>query len=949
MPPFGLKRNVKERAGTDYVTCSLTPVSTLDLSIQSGSDDVPAGHFRLSNDFFPRFLERRVEPVMAPLLEHENQIFLDLFHEDGLVITARGLGIDRILHSFLRLYCDPANLVLVLNTSPAEEEYFVERLRSEGTVHLPRIVTNEISSNDRYDVYMQGGVLFVTSRILVVDFLTDRIPSTLITGILVYKAHKIIESCQEAFILRLYRQKNKQGFIKAFTDNAVAFQMGFCQVERVMRNLFIRKLYLWPRFHVAVNSFLEKHKPEVVELHITMTPAMLAIQASILDIMNACLKELKRYHPALEVEDLSLENAIGTTFEKTIRHYLDPLWHQLGAKTKSLVQDLKILRTLLQYLSQYDCVTFLNLLESLRASEKVFGQNSGWLFLDSSTSMFVHARARVYRIPDHKMDKKSKTFDKMEQKQKQEEKRELVLESSPKWEALSEVLQEIESENKESGALGGPGRVLICASDDRTCAQLKEYITAGAEDLLTRLYKKSFGKDEKAEELWLRERNTFKSKSKSCRVKKSSTKQKKAIKKPSLTLTQMVGKPEEGEESGKEDIIDLENSMENAETVDLNLPSDTYYGILKEPLTVIHPLQGCGDPYALTRVLHEVEPRYVVLYDTELSFVRQLEIYRASRPGKPLRVYFLIYGGSTEEQRYLTTLRKEKEAFEQLIREKASMVIPEEREGRDETNLDLKRDATPANSSTDTRKAGGQKQKCIQQIIIVDMREFRSELPSLIHRRGIDIEPVTLEVGDYILTPDICVERKSTSDLIGSLNNGRLYTQCISMCRYYKRPILLIEFDPNKSFSLASRASIHQEISVNDVTSKLTLLTLHFPRLRLLWCPSPHATAELFEELKQNRPQPDPAAAVAITADSDTIPESDCYNPGPQDFLLKLPGVNAKNCRLLMNHVKNIAELTALSEEQLSAILGNSRSAKQLYDFIHTTYTEAVAQGKPKR
>ena len=33
--------------------------------------------------------------------------------------------------------------------------------------------------------------------------------------------------------------------------------------------------------------------------------------------------------------------------------------------------------------------------------------------------------------------------------------------------------------------------------------------------------------------------------------------------------------------------------------------------------------------------------------------------------------------------------------------------------------------------------------------IIVDMREFRSELPSLIHRRGIDIEPVTLEVSIF--------------------------------------------------------------------------------------------------------------------------------------------------------------------------------------------------------
>ncbi|KAH0631862.1 hypothetical protein JD844_019745 [Phrynosoma platyrhinos] len=54
-------------------------------------------------------------------LEHENQIFLELFDQDGLVVCARGLGIDRLLLRFLRLYCHPARLVLVLNTSPAEE------------------------------------------------------------------------------------------------------------------------------------------------------------------------------------------------------------------------------------------------------------------------------------------------------------------------------------------------------------------------------------------------------------------------------------------------------------------------------------------------------------------------------------------------------------------------------------------------------------------------------------------------------------------------------------------------------------------------------------------------------------------------------------------------------------------------------------------------------------
>ena len=71
-----------------------------------------------------------------------------------------------------------------------------------------------------------------------------------------------------------------------------------------------------------------------------------------------------------------------------------------------------------------------------------------------------------------------------------------------------------------------------------------------------------------------------------------------------------------------------------------------------------------------------------------------------------------------------------------------------------------------------------------QSRIIVDMREFRSELPSLIHKRGIEIDPVTIEVGDYILTPDICVERKSISDLIGSLQGGRLFNQAVNMSRW---------------------------------------------------------------------------------------------------------------------------------------------------------------------
>ena len=117
--------------------------------------------------------------------------------------------------------------------------------------------------------------------------------------------------------------------------------------------------------------------------------------------------------------------------------------------------------------------------------------------------------------------------------------------------------------------------------------------------------------------------------------------------------------------------------------------------------------------------------------------------------------------------------------------------------------------------------------------VIVDMREFRSELPSLLHKRGIEIEPVTLEVGDYILSPEICVERstitpvhqfqllhcrKSISDLIGSLANGRLYNQATSMSRFYSRPMLLIEFDTNKPFSLQGKYYMSRDVQSSDLS-----------------------------------------------------------------------------------------------------------------------------------
>lgn len=190
------------------------------------------------------------------MLDYENQIFLDAFHSDGLLIMSKGLGLTRVFAEFLRVYSDPASLVLVLNSSPSDENFFTEQLEKMGVAKAPRIITNEINASERQRTYMEGGVLFITSRILVVDLLTDRVPLDHVTGILVYRAHKIIESCQEAFILRLFRQKNKTGFIKAFTDYADAFTSGFCQVLALSFYFFLSFFFVLSLFSLSPSFFL---------------------------------------------------------------------------------------------------------------------------------------------------------------------------------------------------------------------------------------------------------------------------------------------------------------------------------------------------------------------------------------------------------------------------------------------------------------------------------------------------------------------------------------------------------------------------------------------------------------------------------------------------------------------------------------------------------------------
>mmetsp|Transcript_43946 Transcript_43946/g.71489 ORF Transcript_43946/g.71489 Transcript_43946/m.71489 type:complete len:334 (+) Transcript_43946:133-1134(+) len=328
-----------------------------------------------------------------------------------------------------------------------------------------------------------------------------------------------------------------------------------------------------------------------------------------------------------------------------------------------------------------------------------------------------------------------------------------------------------------------------------------------------------------------------------------------------------------------------------------------------------------------------------------MSFVRSLEVFKAENPGVPLRIYFLTYEHSVEHQKYLSAIRKEKECFEALIKQKATILVMSDQDGKSEApgpevaplvgphnNMSLEE----ANQLSRKGGGGGNAVAHRWQQVVVDVREFRSSLPNLLDQRTMFLHPLTLVVGDYILTPDIVVERKSISDLFGSFGSGRLYNQCESMTRHYKTVVLLIEFDHNRSFSLQNISDLGPEISISNIISKLVLLTLHFPRLRILWSRSPHSTADMFLEIKKLAgEQPDPEKAVVVgledSTDADGQPENSMVGV---DILRKLPGVTEKNYFAVAAKCKSLHDLSLMSLPELTNILGPS-SAKQLYEFIN--------------
>ncbi|KTW27428.1 hypothetical protein T552_02406 [Pneumocystis carinii B80] len=903
-------------------------------------------------------------PISAHLslvLNYQKVIIQEIYKEDGLVIIARGLGLLNIVANFLHTCNLPKTLTLVIGASGEQEEFLKEIVDESGALDKEvlrkefKIINNESGSPDKREaMYDSGGIFSVTSRILVVDLLTGILDPSKITGIIALNAEKANETSLEAFILRIFRKRNKIGYIKAFSDNPEAFSTGFSTLSDIMKSFFLKKCFLWPRFHVLVAESLESKKVDVIELEVPMTEAMKNIQQAIFECMEICISELKSANSdKIDIEDWNVDNALHKSFDRVIRRQLDLYWHRISRKTKQLVSDLTTLRRMLYYLLSYDCVSFYKILEIILIAESSLEdmkqERSPWLLLDSANIIFKLAKERVYKRGTSKNTYAQESYSSILP----------VLENQPKWFVLKQIMHEIEMEINLNPELHKNNNcsVLIMCKSEYTCSQIQEYLKDfdssnvfpdgnDDSDKTHCPFLKSRFKDYL---IWKQNLSNVKfdfnnnsdeyisttSNDRNCRSRHSHQFVSKRRRMRGGSYTSSNTSINYAYISLKDDFN--HNEVINTLTISQNetISSDNYsfddedncFEILDlNDLVVISPYNDDMDDI----LFKELKPRFIILYEPNAVIIRRIELYHSIYKNELLRVYFMYYGNSVEEQKYLATVRREKDSFAKLVKEKGNMAIllTEDKSNTNPESLLSK----PVNLKIE----GGVKSMANTESsrIIVDIREFRNPLPSLLYNYHVNVIPCQLTVGDYILSSSLCVERKTIRDLISSLNNGRLYHQCEMMQLYYSTFILLIEFSQNKSFNLNNANDLSSNINVNTLQSKLVLLTIAFPNLKIIWSSSSYATCEIFLELKKNRDEPDLAKAISLGLKDGE--DNAISNQGPQDFLLSIPKITLKNYKNIIYNVDNICDLSNLEEKQIIDLIGQE-SGKAVYSFFNKT------------
>ena len=217
---------------------------------------------------------------------------------------------------------------------------------------------------------------------------------------------------------------------------------------------------------------------------------------------------------------------------------------------------------------------------------------------------------------------------------------------------------------------------------------------------------------------------------------------------------------------------------------------------------------------------------------------------------------------------------------------------------------------TGSDTVTDTGIGTGERTWEVgENTILVDTREFSSPVVKHLSRLGFTIRSEQIDVGDYILSDRIGIERKEVGDFISSLKDGRLFRQLGMLVHSFTRPVVIIEGEGLLSPGGLSPASIFGVLAsiVTDYGIPVIQTGNHRETAAMI-------SAISRREYAEARP-----AAVRVDIGAGSLQDR-------QHFIIEgLPNVSAVLARRLLDHFGSVRAVLGASEEELMEVKGVGR------------------------
>ena len=304
----------------------------------------------------------------------------------------------------------------------------------------------------------------------------------------------------------------------------------------------------------------------------------------------------------------------------------------------------------------------------------------------------------------------------------------------------------------------------------------------------------------------------------------------------------------------------------------------------------------------------------VVFYEPVPSEIRTIQ--RKGRTARQMagKVIILITKGTPDEAYYWSSRQKERRMYQELeiLR----------------TALHKKLQDPPAVYQTalhqENQKKLDEYSKKSNIRIIIDHRESRSPVMRFLSQKDIAVEPQQLDVGDYIISARIGVERKTVDDFLNSLIDGKLFVQMKNLRTTFSRPLLVVEGEGLLTKRNINHNAIFGSIASIIVDFGIPIITTH----------TPQETAD-FLSIMAHREQKEGDRAIAIRGQKTarTISEQ-------QQFLIEgLPNISAVLAQRLLQHFGSIRSLANATEEDLCQVNGIGKNiATDILKILNAEY-----------